>query len=57
MIHVPPVCYREQRGSYLVQKAKFRVLLFRVLTARVRVFFHQENITFFALENKSTTPN
>lgn len=39
-------------GEYLVQQAKFGVLLLRVFTARVRVFLHQENISLFTLQNE-----
>lgn len=52
---MPLQCATNNRIKYLVQKAKFRVLLFRVFTAWIRVFLHQENIALFALENKSST--
>lgn len=39
-------------GEYLVQQAKFGVLLLGVFTAGVRVFLHQEDISLFTLENK-----
>ncbi len=50
--HVPHTA--QQLGAeYLVQQAKFGVLLLWVFTAGVRVFLHQENISLFTLENKT----
>lgn len=37
--------------KHLIQQAKLGVLLLGVFAARVRVFFHQENISLFTLEN------
>lgn len=56
------MCYilnwtEQLHGQYLVQQAKFGVLLFWVFAARVRMFLHQENISFFTLGEKKQNYN
>lgn len=41
-------------GQYLIQKAKLGVFLLWVFTSRIRSFFHQKNITLFALGPEKT---